>query len=132
MLRSQMFKESIEISSILVKEDKIKLLSKVKEKIIKLPNNRKEETKNLQSKGKENIMLQIVKEETIELPKTKYHQDENIIAYIDKIYKESFSKFIYFHWITKSIVPIVGKSAKQWVSTNFLKFKHNVQLETLL
>jgi hypothetical protein len=112
VLRSQMLKESIEISNILIKEEKIKLLSKVEEKIIKLPNNRKEKTKKLQSKRKENIMLQIVKEETIELPKTKYHQDENIIAYIDKIYKESFNKFIYFHWIAKSIVPIVGKSAK--------------------
>jgi hypothetical protein len=32
-------KESIEISSILVKEEKIELLSKVKEEIIELPNN---------------------------------------------------------------------------------------------
>jgi hypothetical protein len=47
-------------------------------------------------------MLKIVKEETLELPKIEYHQDDNIITYIDKIYKESFSKFIYFCWITKS------------------------------
>jgi hypothetical protein len=89
-------KESIKISSILVKEEKIELLSKVKEEIIKLPNNRKEETKELQSKWKENIILQIVKEETLQVPKTENRQDESIIAYIDNIYKGSFSKFIYF------------------------------------
>jgi hypothetical protein len=58
-------KESIEISRILVKEEKTKLLSKMKEVIIKLPNNGKEETNELQSKGKENIMLIIVKEEIV-------------------------------------------------------------------
>jgi hypothetical protein len=62
---SQMPKESIEISRILVKEEKTKLLSKMKEVIIKLPNNGKEETNELQSKGKENIMLIIVKEEIV-------------------------------------------------------------------
>jgi hypothetical protein len=51
----------------------------------------------------------IVKEEIIELPKTKNHQDENIIAFIDKIYKESFNKFIYFHWIVKSVVLVIKK-----------------------
>jgi hypothetical protein len=45
---------------------------------------------------KKNIVLQIVKEETLKLPKIDNHQDESIIAYIDKIYKESFNKFIYF------------------------------------
>jgi hypothetical protein len=54
----------------------------------------KEETIKLPSKGKE--VLQIVKEKTLELPNTKNHQDESIIAYIDKNYKESFNKFIYF------------------------------------
>ncbi len=54
----------------------------------------KEQTIELPSKGNE--VLQIVKEKTLELPKTKNHQDESIIAYIDKIYKESFNKFIYF------------------------------------
>jgi hypothetical protein len=54
----------------------------------------KEETIKLPSKGKK--VLQIAKEETLKLPKTKNHQDENIIAYIDKTYKESFNKFIYF------------------------------------
>jgi len=54
----------------------------------------KEETIELPSKGKE--VLQIVKEKTLELPNTKIHQDESIIAYIDKNYKESFNKFIYF------------------------------------
>jgi hypothetical protein len=83
MLRSQVPKESIDISIILVKEVKIELLSKVKEETIKLLN-----------KGKK--VLQIVKEEMLKLPKIKNHQDENIIAYIDKIYKESFNKFIYF------------------------------------
>ncbi len=77
-----------------------------------MPNNRKGKTKKLQSKGKDNIKLQIVKEETLKLPKIENHQDENIITYIDKIYKESFSKFIYFRWIAKSIVPVVGKNAR--------------------
>ncbi len=77
-----------------------------------MPDNEKEETKELQSKGKENIMLQIVKEETLKLPKIENHQDDSIITYIDKIYKESFSKFIYFRWIAKSGVPVVGKNAK--------------------
>jgi hypothetical protein len=53
-------------------------------------------------------MLQIVKEKTLELPKTLNHQDENIIAYTDKIYKESFSKFIYFCWIVKLVVLVIG------------------------
>jgi hypothetical protein len=66
-------KENIDISSILVEKEKIELFSKVKYKIIKLPSNNKEETKELQSKGKENIMLQIVKKETIELPEIKNH-----------------------------------------------------------
>jgi hypothetical protein len=112
VLKSQMFEESIEISSILVKEEKIELLDKVKEEIIELPNKGKDETKELQSKGKENIVLQIVKEETLELSKTNNHQDKSIITYIDNIYKESFNKFIYFRWIAKSIVLVLGKSAK--------------------
>jgi hypothetical protein len=66
-------KEDMNISSILVKEEKIELFNKVKEEIIELTNNRKEETKELQSKGKENIVLQIVKEETLELPKIENH-----------------------------------------------------------
>jgi hypothetical protein len=70
----------------------------------------KEETIKLPNKGKE--VLQIVKEKKLELPKTKNHQDESIIAHIDKIYKESFNKFIRFQWIVKSVVPIVGSSAK--------------------
>ncbi len=69
----------------------------------------KEKTIELPNKGKQ--VLQIVKEETLELPKTKNHQDESIIAYINKIYKESFNKFIYFQWIAKSVIPI-GSSAK--------------------
>ncbi len=56
VLTSQMPKESIEISSIAVKEEKIKLLNKVKEEIIKLPNNGKEETKDTkQSERKHNL-----------------------------------------------------------------------------
>ncbi len=56
VLTSQMPKESIEISSIVVKEEKIKLLNKVKEEIIKLPNNGKEETKDTkQSERKHNL-----------------------------------------------------------------------------
>jgi hypothetical protein len=112
VFKSQMPKESKEISSILVKEEKIELFSKVKEEIVELLDNKKEETKKLQSKRKENIVLQIVKGETLELPKIGNRQDESIIAYTDKIYKESFSKFIYFHWIAKSVVLVVGKSAK--------------------
>jgi hypothetical protein len=112
VFKSQMPKESKEISSILVKEEKIELFSKVKEEIIVLPSNKKEETKKLQSKGKENIVLQIVKGETLELPKIRNHQDEGMIAYIDKIYKKKFRKFIYFRWIAKSGVLVIRKSAK--------------------
>jgi len=99
VLKSQVPKESIEISNILIKEENIEVLSKVKEETIKLL-----------SKGKK--VLQIVKKETIKLPKTENHQDESIIAYIDKIYKESFNKFIYFRWIAKSIVLVVRNNAK--------------------
>ncbi len=70
----------------------------------------KEETIELFNIRKE--VLQIVKEERLKLPKTKNHQDENIIAYIDKIYKESFNKFIYFQWTAKLVVPVIGRSAK--------------------
>ncbi len=104
VLKSHMHDESKDILSILIKEEKIELFSKVKEKIIELPNNSKEETKELQSKGKENIVLQIVKEETLDLPKIENDHD--------KIYQKQFNKFIYFRWIAKSIVLVVGKSAK--------------------
>jgi len=50
-----------------------------------------------------------VKEKNIRLPKIKNHQDDSTITCIDNIYKESFNKFIIFHWIVKFIVPIVGK-----------------------
>jgi iron-sulfur cluster repair protein YtfE (RIC family) len=70
-------KESINISSILVKDEKIELFIIVKEEIIKLPNNWKEETKELQNKVKENIVLHIMKEETLELPKIKNCQEEH-------------------------------------------------------
>jgi hypothetical protein len=68
-----MLEESIEISNILVKEEKIELFNKVKEETIKLPSKGKEETKKLQSKREDNIMLQIVQEETLKLPKIKNH-----------------------------------------------------------
>jgi hypothetical protein len=116
-----MLKESLKISSILVKDEKIKLFNKVKKEIIELPSKGKEETKELQSKRKDNIVLQIVKEETLGLPKTEHHQDESIIAYINKIYKASFSKFIYFHWITKLVILIVGKNAKIVGQRKFLR-----------
>jgi hypothetical protein len=45
----------------------------LKEEIIELPSNKKEETKELQSEGKENIVLQTVKEDTLELPKIENH-----------------------------------------------------------
>jgi len=99
VLKSQVPQESIEISSILVQEENIELLRKVKEETVKLF-----------SKGKE--VLQIVKEETLKLPKIENHQNENIIAYTDKIYKENFNKFIYFQWIAKSIVLLVKNNAK--------------------
>jgi NCAIR mutase (PurE)-related protein len=57
VFKSQMPKKSLEILSILIKEENIELLSKVKEEIIKLLNNGKEETKEIQSKRKENIVL---------------------------------------------------------------------------
>jgi hypothetical protein len=50
-----------------------------------------------------------VKEESIGLPKIENHQDESTIACVDKIYKESFSKFIDFCCITKSIILAIGK-----------------------
>jgi hypothetical protein len=83
----------------------------VKEESIDLLNKGKEETKKLQRKLKKYPILQIkVKEKSIGLPKIENHQDESIIACIDKIYKESFNKFIDFCWITKSIVPAIGKT----------------------
>ncbi len=50
-----------------------------------------------------------MKEKSIGLPKIENHQNEKTIACIDKIYKESFNKLIYFCWIAKSIVLAVGK-----------------------
>jgi hypothetical protein len=51
-----MHKESIEISNILIKQEKIKLFNKMKEEIIELPNKGKEETKELQSKKKHSVV----------------------------------------------------------------------------
>jgi ABC-type sugar transport system ATPase subunit len=68
-------------SSILIKKEKIELFSKVKEEIIELPNNWKEKAKELQSKVEENIMLQIVKKETLKLHKINNHQNEKTIAH---------------------------------------------------
>jgi hypothetical protein len=102
VLKSKVLKENILV--------KVELLNKVKEESINLLSKGKEETKELQSKLKKYPVLQIqVKEENIGLPKIKNHHDENIIACIDKIYKESFSKIIDFFWIVKSILPIVRK-----------------------
>jgi hypothetical protein len=67
-----------------------------------------------------------VKKKTLELSKTENHQDKSIIAHIDKIYKESFSKFIYFHCIPRSIVLVVGNNAKPVGQADFLKLKHNI------
>jgi hypothetical protein len=54
----------------------------------------KEETIELLSKGKK--VLQIVKEETLELPKTKNHQDESIIGYMTKFTRKvSISSFTF-------------------------------------
>jgi len=101
MFRSKVLKENI-----LVKDE---LLNKVKEESIDLLSKGKEETKKLQSKLKKYPILHIkVKEKSIGLPKIKNHQDESIITCIDKIYKESFNKFIDFCWIIKSVVPPIG------------------------
>jgi hypothetical protein len=54
----------------------------------------KEETIELLSKGKK--VLQIVKEETLELPKTKNHQDESIIGYKTRFTRKvSISSFTF-------------------------------------
>jgi hypothetical protein len=45
VFKSQMLKESIKISNILLKKENIELLSKMKEEIIRLPNKAKEEMK---------------------------------------------------------------------------------------
>ncbi len=93
--------------NILVKDD---LPSKVKEESIDLFNKRKEETKEVQRKLKKYPILHIkVNERSIGLLKIENHQDENTIACIDKIYKESFNKFIDFRYIVKFVVHVVGK-----------------------
>jgi hypothetical protein len=51
-----------------------------------------------------------MKEENIGLPKINNHQDDSTIACINKVYKESFSKFIDFCWIAKFVVPTIGKT----------------------
>jgi retron-type reverse transcriptase len=71
---------------------------------------------------KKYLVLQIkVKEENVGLPKTKNHQDDSTIACIDKIYKESFSKFIDFCWIVKYVVPVVKKIVTTMWQRRFLK-----------
>ncbi len=65
---------------------------------------------NLQTKSKKYLILQIkTKEESVGLPKIQNHQDENTITCMDKIYKESFNKFIDFHWIVKYVVLAIKK-----------------------
>ncbi len=84
-----MFKENI-----LIKDE---LFSKVKEESIDLLSKGKEETKELKNKLKKYPILHIkVEKKNIGLPKIENHQDESTIACIDKIYKESFKKFIDF------------------------------------
>jgi hypothetical protein len=51
-----------------------------------------------------------VKVDNIGLLKIDNHQDDNTIAFIDKIYKESFSKFIDFCWIAKFVILAIGKT----------------------
>jgi hypothetical protein len=103
VLRSKVPKESI-----LIKDE---LPRKMKEESIDLPNKGKEETRELQNKLKKYRILHIkVKEDNIWLPKIHNHQDENTIACIDRIYKESFRKFMEFHWIAKFVVPLVVKT----------------------
>jgi hypothetical protein len=62
-----------------------------------------------------------VKEESIGLPKIENHQDENIIACIDKIYNESFNKFIEFCWIAKFVVLVVEKIVTTMLQRRFPK-----------
>jgi hypothetical protein len=101
VLRSKVFKENI-----LVKDE---LFNKVKEENIDLLNKRKEETRGLQNKLKKYPVLHIkVKEDSIGLPKIENHQDESTITCIDKIYEESFNKFIDFCWIAKFVVATIG------------------------
>ncbi len=63
-----------------------------------------------------------MKEESIGLlPKIENHQDENTIACIDKIYKESFSKFMDFCWIAKFVIPLVVKTVTTMWQRKFPK-----------
>jgi hypothetical protein len=62
-----------------------------------------------------------VKEESIGLPKIENHRDENIIACIDKIYNESFNKFIEFCWIAKFVVLVVEKIVTTVLQRRFPK-----------
>jgi hypothetical protein len=72
----------------------------VKEKKEKsCPTEERKTPKSYKAKG--NLVLQIVKEKILELSKTENHQGKDIITYIDKTYKESFSKYIYFCWIVE-------------------------------
>ncbi len=64
-----------------------------------------------------------MKEKSIGLPKIESHQDENIIACIDKIYKESFNKFINFCWIAKFVVFAIGKIVPTMWHRKFPKAK---------
>jgi hypothetical protein len=114
VLRSKGPKESI-----LLKDE---LFSKVTEGSIDLPIKGKEETRELQNKLKKYPILHIkVKEESIGLPKIVNHHDENTIACIDKIYKESFNKFMDFHWIAKFVVLLVIKTITTMWQVRFLK-----------
>jgi heme exporter protein D len=103
VLRSKVPKESILI--------KYELLSKVKEESIDLPNKGKEETGELQNKLKKYPILHVkAKEDSIGLPKIENHHNENTIACINKIHKESLSKFMDFCWIAKFFVLLIVKT----------------------
>jgi hypothetical protein len=103
VLKSKVLKENI-----LVKDE---LFTKMKEESIDLPRKGKEEIRKLPKNLKKYPILHIqVKEESVGLAKIENHQGENTIACIDKIYKESFNKFMDFCWIAKCVILLKVKT----------------------
>ncbi len=103
VLKSKVPKENI-----LVKDE---LLSIMKEENIDLPSKGKRKPENYKTNGKNTqSCIWKWKKESIGLPKIENHQDVNTIACIDKIYKESFNKFMDFRWIAKFVVPLIVKT----------------------
>jgi len=63
-----------------------------------------------------------VKEEIVDLEVDPTF-DEAIFSYIDEVYIEKFSKYIYYHWVVKYVnSPLVQRrkgNHKEWVVTKF-------------